>query len=260
MVDPLQLSLTDRWGIQWALTRNAPGKVGVDLMGPVGLASPIQVTARQTTSQVGVSPVSWRTGQMEATWKLGFRADAEPLSEIWSLFLRGLTPLVPATLRATIPKRGTLSCPIVRTSEDPEPDKSPYTPGLPSLKVDIPVTSYQGCWHGETVSHRGASTLANSGDLPTWPVVQWSGANASVTAPGIGEVALPDTGGRTAVLETDPAFASRVTVDGVDAPDLWRGMRGRLFPAPVDAHSTARWSFDGCVGRLTSRHSHMWRW
>ncbi|WP_291478501.1 hypothetical protein [Corynebacterium sp.] len=259
-MDQMQVDLTDRWGIQWALTGNAPGRPGVHLMGPVGLASPIQVTARQTTSQVGVSAVSWKSEQMEATWKIGFRGDDQPLSETWAMFLRGLTPLVPSTLRVKVPKRGILTCPVVRTSVDPEPDKSPYTRGLKSLIVDIPVTSYQGCWHGETVSHRGPSTLANSGDLPSWPVVQWSGAGASVTAPGIGEVALPDTGGRTAVLETDPAFASRVTVDGVDAPDLWRGMRGRLFPAPVDAHSTARWTFDGCVGRLTSRHSHMWRW
>jgi hypothetical protein len=259
-MDLLQVSLTDRWGIEWALTRGAPGQRGVYLMGPVGLASPIQVTARATTSQVGVTPVSWKADQMEATWKLGFRADSAPLLEVWSLFLRGVTPLVESTLRVTHPSRGTLTCPIVRTSEDPAPDKSPATPGLPSLTVDIPVTSYQGCWHGETNNYQGASTLGNSGDLPSWPVVQWSGAGASVTAPGIGRVVLPDAGGRTAVLNTDPALASQVTVDGVDAPDLWRGMRGRLFPLPVEPHSTATWSFDGCVGRLVSRHSHMWRW
>lgn len=259
-MEQLQVSLTDRWGIQWGLTGGAAGRSGVYLMGPVGLASPIEVTARQTTQQVGVTPVGWTAQQMDATWKLGFRGDDDPLYEVWSLFLRGLTPLVPSTLRVTNPARGTLTCPVVRTSEDPQPEKSPYTAGLRSLTVDIPVVSYQGCWHGETVSHRGESVLANSGDLPAWPVVQWSGAGASVTAPGIGTVPLPDTGGRVAVLETDPAVASRVKVDGVDAPDLWRGMRGRLFPLPVDAHSTARWTFADCVGRLTSRHSHMWRW
>lgn len=259
-MDLLQVSLTDRWGIEWALTRGAPGKPGVYLMGPVGLAAPIQVTARATTSQVGVTPVSWKADQMEATWNLGFRADDAPLAEVWSLFLRGLTPLVPSTLRVTHPSRGTLTCPIVRTSEDPAPDKSPFTPGLPSLKADIPITSYQGCWQGEANSYEGERIVANSGDLPAWPTVQWSGAGASVTAPAIGKVALPDTGGRVAVLDTDPARASKVTVDGVDAPDLWRGMRGRLFPLPVEPHSTATWTFDECVGRLVSRHSHMWRW
>lgn len=260
MTDQIQVSLTDRWGIQWALTRNAPGRIGVDIMGPVGLATPVERTTRSTTSQVGVTGTSWRAGQMEATWKLGFRGDDAPLSEVWSMFLRGLSPFSPSVLRVTHRGRGTLTCPIVREADDPEPEKSPYTSGLRSLTVDVPVVSDQGCWHGETVSHHGVSTLSNTGDIDSWPTISWSGAGASVTAPGIGEVPLPDTGGRTAVLETDPAFASRVTVDGVDAPDLWRGMRGRLFPLPVSAHSTTRWTFDGCVGRLTSRHSHMWRW
>ncbi|MGP9758851.1 hypothetical protein [Corynebacterium sp. AOP12-C2-36] len=261
MAEPMQISLTDRWGIQWALSDTAPGRKGAVLMGPVGLASPIQVTARQTTSQVGVSPVSWKTEQMEASWSLRLhREETDDLMETFSLLMRGVTPLAESILRVTHRGRGTLTCPIVRTSVEPDLEQSPDSIRLPWLDVDFDVTSYQGCWHGETVSHHGGSTLANAGDIPAWPVVQWAGANASVTAPGIGEVPLPDTGGRTAVLDTDPAFASRVTVDGVDAPDLWRGMRGRLFPAPVDAHSTARWRFDGCVGRLTSRHSHMWRW
>jgi hypothetical protein len=259
-VDQLQVSLTDIWGVQWALTRGAPGRPGVYLMGPVGLASPIEVTARATTSQVGVTPVGWKAEHMETTWDLGFRGDDEPLLEVWSLFLRGLSPLQESTLRVTLPSRGTLSCPLVRTSEDPEPEKSPATPGLPSLQVQVPVTSWQGCWHGETVAHRGESVVANAGDLPAWPTIRWSGSGASVTAPGIGKVPLPDAGDRVAVLETDPAVAARVRVGGVDAPDLWRGMRGRLFPLSVPGFGTARWSFDGCVGYLTSRHSHMWRW
>lgn len=261
MAEPMQISLTDRWGIQWALSDTAPGRKGVSLMSPVGLASPIQVTARQTTSQVGVSPMSWKAGPMEAPWSLRLhREGGADLRESFYMLIRGVTPLVESTLRVTHPGRGTLTCPIVRTSDPVDPEQAPDSIRMPWLDIDFDVTSYQGCWHGETISHRGVSTLSNTGDLDSWPVVEWSGAGASVTAPGIGEVALPDTGGRTAIMETDPAFASRVTVDGVDAPDLWRGMRGRMFPAPVDAHSTAKWTFDGCVGRLTSRHSHMWRW
>lgn len=260
-MDHLQVSLTDRWGIQWALTATAPGMKGVELMGPVGLASPIERTARATTSQIGVTQTGWKADQMEATWDLRFSPEnGKSLMEIWSLWLRGVTPLVPSTLRVTHPNRGTLTCPIVRVSEDPAPSRSPDSDRTPSLQVDIPVISDQGCWHGETKSHRGVSTLANAGDLPAWPVVEWSGSGAYVVAPGIGKVPLPATGGRKATLETDPARASRVQVDGVDAPDLWRGMRGRLFPVPVDAHSTAKWEFSGSIGRLTSLHSHMWRW
>lgn len=259
-LDDLQVSLVDRWGIQWALTRGAPGRTGVYLMGPVGLASPIEVTARQTTQQIGITPVGWTAAQMSTTWDLGFRGDDTTLLEVWSMFLRGLNPLVPSTLRVTMKSRGTLECPLVREAQDPEPDKSPATIGLKSLQVQVPVISYQGCWNGETLSYRGPSVLANSGDLPAWPTVRWTGAGAAVTAPGIGRVPLPDAGSRAAVLETNPEVASRVTVDGVDAPDLWRGMRGRLFPLPVGGFSTAQWTFDGCVGSLTSRHSDMWRW
>ncbi|GEM_PF-5679502 len=256
------VSLVDPWGTEWALTRGAPGRTGVYLMGPVGLQTPVEHTARSTSQQIGATPIGWAADQMKATWKLGFRGDdGDDLLKVWSKFFRGFGPFDACELRSTLREKGTLTCPVIRGSEDISPEKSPATIGLPSLQIDAPVISFQGCWHGETTTYTGTNQIvANPGDLPTWPLIQWKGSGAFVTAPGIGRVALPNTGTRLAELDTDPENASRVRVDGTDAPDLWRGMRGRLFPTPVERQSEAVWGFEKCTGLVTPRYTTMWRW
>lgn len=252
------VTLHDRHGVPWALTRGAPGRSGVDLMGPVGLRTKVEVHTRSTTQQVGASPIGWVGDPMEATWRLGFHAEEDPLPEVHGLFDRGVSPLVDCLVDVTLPGKGTLQAPVRVDLGDVE--KSPATPGLMGLVVDATVKSLQGCWLGMPVEYEGLSLVQNRGDLPVWPQVHWAGAGASVTAPGIGRVPLPNTGGRLAVLDTSPETASRVQVGGVDAPDLWRGMRGRFFPLPVEGFSHAEWRFDRCVGVVRSAHSTMWGW
>lgn len=252
------VSLTDIHGTKWALTRGAPGRSGVDLMGPLGLRTKFTVNARSTTQQIGATMTGWSGDPMESTVKLGIHAEDTPLIEVHARFERGVAAVQESLLDVTVDGKGTVQAPVLVSLTDP--DKSPATPGLMGVHVDATMKSLQGCWLGLPEEHTGQVLITNPGDLPIWPTVRWTGADAAVTAPGIGRVMLPNAGGRVAELETNPEVASRVRVDGMDAPDLWRGMRGRLFPLPIPGFSTATWAFDGCVGITRSAHSTPWRW
>ena len=149
--------------------------------------------------------------------------------------------------------------------------KSPLYPGhgkgtgtIPAntgKMVDVPVVCYEGCWRGETTRHTGEVVIHNPGDLPLWPRVRWQGNGVTtVTAPGVGQVELPRTGNRLAVLDTDPAKASMITVGGEPAPDLWRRLRGRVFPQPIPPGGRATWVFGGgATGMVTPLFTSMWR-
>lgn len=252
------VSLTDIHGTPWALTRGAPGRSGVDLMGPLGLRTPITVNARSTTQQVGATMTGWSGGPMESTVKLGIHAEDAPLAEVHGLFERGVSSRIEATLDVTLPNKDTVRAPVLISLTDAE--KSPATAGLHGIHIDATMKSLQGCWLGLPEEHTDRSIIYNPGDLDIWPTIRWTGAGKSVTAPGIGVVPLPNAGSRVAELETSPEVASRVRVDGVDAPDLWRGMRGRLFPLPIKATSSEEWTFSGCVGITRSAHTNPWRW
>lgn len=260
--DLYQVSLTDAHGVQWALTRYAPGRKGMWLMAAPDLAAAVEVNARATTDQVGATPVGWHIDPMEGSLKLGFHVEDAPLVEAWSSFVRGFTAFEPSVLHSVLPGRSVQSCRVWLKGEMPEPERSPATPGLRSFEVDVPIISYDGCWRGETTRYTGKNVVVrNSGDLPLYPLVRWSGSGAWVTAPIIGRVDLPDTGTRIAVLDTTPAKSTKVTVDGEPAPDLWRRLRGQVFPLPVPPYSTASWGFHGgAVGLCTPLSTTRWRW
>lgn len=255
------VSLDDSAGVTWALTRYAHGRRGMWLMGPPELSAKVDVKTRATTTQVGATPIGWSIDKMEGSLKLGFHAEDAPLAESWRLFVRNVTPFDESVLRVVVPGKTALSCRLLVKDRVPDPGVSPATLGLRSFTVDVPVVCYEGCWRGETTRHTGEVVIHNPGDLPLWPRVRWQGNSAvTVTAPGVGQVELPRTGNRVAVLDTDPAKASMITVGGEPAPDLWRRLRGRVFPQPIPPRGKATWVFGGgATGMVTPLFTSMWR-
>ena len=255
------VSLTDIHGTEWSLTRGAPGREGLILMGPPNLQSDIDVKEQAPVGQIGARMVGWSAGKMSGDMDLLIQSTKnEALIEVWSLLNRGLSTFTPARLRVRTPQYGVAMCGIVLDGGMPMPKKSPGTPGLQTLEANLKLVSFDGCYRSETHRVTGEAKLNNPGDLPLWPRVEWTGSGAVVTAPGIGAVKLPDTGSKKAVLETDPSTGSRITVDGQDDPVLWRKMRGQFFPLPVQPFSAGDWTFTKCHGVYESLHTNPWRW
>lgn len=270
MPAPFTLSLEDTYGTLWALTAGAPGRSGVWVTGPPDLRTPIKRTARATTRQIGQTVVGWFADAMEGELPLAIRGDDESLWETFRLLQRGLSPFEDSTLIAGIDSAGELTCPIRLTSSLPMPDKkSPATVGIKQVDISVPVWSQDGCWKTPPIRFDATATTGttitrqfiNNGDLDAELAVEWTGSGAWFEMPDpVGRVDLPDTHGRKAVLDCDPAMAAQVTVGGAPSPTLWREMRGRLLPSMATPRSTTTWKFHNCVGVFRERHTTMWRW
>lgn len=263
------VTMTDSVGEQWALTDGAPGRSGVWLMGPPDLQSKVIAGVRSTTRQIGGRATGWAIDPMVGTLKLGLwdEVGAGHLP-VWSPLMRGLSMFDDCELTVVTPGHGDA---VTRFRVDgalPMPDRSPANRDSPAFEVSVPVVSYEGCWSGDrVVSTAPVTTWENLGDLPARGLVRWSGPGASVrirergSAFDTGVVSLPTApAGKQAELDLDPAVASRVQVDGVDHPGLWRAMRARFFPEIMPGHEVEVILTGVAEVDLAARMTSPWRW
>lgn len=267
-MDGYAVTLTDSRGEQWALTDGSPGRSGVWLMGPPDLRAEVTSGVRATTQQIGARVTGWAIDPMVGTLKLGLWDEKRAGHlEAWSRLARGLSVFADSELAVVTPGHGDA---VTRFRVDgglPMPDTSPANCD-PLFEVDVPVISYEGCWRGDRWVVSEASTeWVNRGDLPARALVRWSGAGASVRVREVGGafdtgvVALPPApAGAVAELDLDPAVASRVQVDGVDHPGLWRAMRARIFPEIMPGQEVVVSLTGEAEVDLSARLTTPWRW
>lgn len=256
---PFKLSLVDTRGVMWALTRDAPGREGLWASKGLDLRAAVQHGSRATTTQVGETFTGWAADKMEGSLEVAVvSTSTESLWEVWQQFHAGLNPTIPAKLVAGTHNGFELSTEVFIPSFQ-VPDKSPATPGLTRVDTSLELVSMLGCWVTRPkVLPTGPQQLRNRGSFPLWPKVLWRG-ESEVRAPGGVTVKLPDTRGKAALLDTDPAVAGKIVVDGVVDRLLWIGMRGQYFPTPVAPGELQTWEVRG-GGRLIvqEKYSTMW--
>ncbi len=88
------------------------------------------------------------------------------------------------------------------------PDVAPE--GEPLLEVEIPLVSFDGVWRSPP--KRGAS-IVNDGDVPIYPMIEWSGASASVRWPSGFDTVLPAVASLS-TLDTSPWGGFTVRTQG----------------------------------------------
>lgn len=217
----------------------APARTGVELAG-------FSFEAMTGTMTVRISD-RWRDEGLEDTGRLFRRWRAA-----WSPFADG-----ELLLRS---EEGPLLRTRARLSGATEtPVKSPRSVGTVSLVTSVEVSCHDGVWLGAPERHFYTAQLLNMGELDGYPRVEWSGAGAKVTGPGLPTITLPTTTS-PAVWHTDPATGGLVTIDGAPATALRRQLRGRVAPVPIPPGRSATWSFTGCVGVLEPLFCDPWRW
>lgn len=260
-----QASLTDINGAQWALTDDAPGQTGAWLMGPPGLKTPVTVTSRATTTQIGATPSGWSGDPMEGTLKVKLWNEGDGLLRRWLELQAGFSTFEDAELLMRTPGFGDATALLRLNGDFPDPEVSPASHNLQELDIEIPVKAWAGCWFADQTVATDTLTWTNDGDLPARGLVTWTGVGATIRlrdAAGsfdTGPITLPATP-VPAVLELDPGVASRVTINGEDAPDLWRAMRARIFPE-IHPHMTVLVDLTGDAEiDLTARLTKPWRW
>lgn len=256
-------------GSEWHLDGSGCGRQGVFLVKVDGLVGSAEVATSPGPGRVGVKSTGLPTmpafeGALEVA--ITGEVEHEPVDlpgtvarwrRAWSGSTDG-TLMVQADGEPAWFTSARLSEPM------PSPSESPYRRGLSLQTMTVDVECRDGVWVSQehripTTSGAGVE-LWNFGELPMWPVVEWSGTR-TVVAPGVDPVALPSTA-MVARVNTDPASGTVITVDGEPDPNLWSQLRGRSFPVPVPAGGMSTWTVNGGAAALLTRARALdpWRW
>lgn len=247
-------------GSHWRLAGDSEGMEGVivrdgGLQGMVGEVETYTAPGAQSTgARVTGLDVEPMTGTLTYIADpifvpLGDRIGEEPehAAALYRAWRRAwsLNPYRTGTLRLS-PSGGDTLTTTVRAASFPGPSDSPDSPNADWLEGEVDVISDLGVWLAGRVAPGPGEVWVNSGDLPVWPTIEWTGSGQSLTAPGLSDpIPLPAAGARVCKYDTDPATGGLVTdtETGETVSALWRQMRGARPPWPIEpGGSNTGWS------------------
>lgn len=254
-------------GPLWELAGDRGGSQGVilgNITGLVGSASASTTTApgRVGVVRTGVPVVPVMSGTLQVVISGADASPRRPTPGVLRQWRRSWSHLAAGELWIGSPETAIWRAAVRLVDPLPPPVNDPFDhPGQRHI-MELAIESESGCWIGppETVTGGGGPvTLHNVGDLTAWPVVEWTGAGRTITAPGIEPLTLPTTS-KVARIDTNPATGTVITVDGQPDPGLWSQLRGRSFPGGIPAGGHAEWAFSvGTTATVTPRALDPWR-
>lgn len=249
----------------WQLASGAQGVHLLSLDGLVGSVSEATTTApgRVGVIRTGAPVVPPMTGTIKVSLRGADASPAAPTPGVLRAWRRAWSHLVAGELMLGS-SESTLLRAAVRLAEPlGPPAHDPFDLPFAQHELSLSVVVDAGCWSAAPETYSGSGqpvVVANRGDLVAWPAVEWAGAGRSITGPGVAPLALPPTPGG-AVIDTDPATGTVITVDGEPDPDLWSQLRGRSFPVGVPARGRSTWTFSpGTTATVTPRVLDPWSW
>lgn len=247
-------------GSYWRLAGDSEGRDGVIVRdgGLEGLVAEVETYTAPGAQSTGGRVTGMDVEPMSGTLTyiadpifvpLGERVGQEPVhtAALYRAWRRAwsLNPHRTGTLYLS-PSGGETLTTTVRAASFPGPSDSPDSPDAGWLEGDINVVSDLGLWLAERIGVQPGEVWINSGDLPAWPTVEWSGSGQSLTVPGLSApIPLPAAGARVCRYDTDPATGGLVTdvATGETVSALWRQMRGARPPRPIEpGEGTSGWS------------------
>lgn len=145
--------------------------------------------------------------------------------------------------------------------------KSPYTPGIPSVEVEVGLLLNEGVWYGSPVKPEPAAggyvAYHNPGDLDAYLELELlPGATArTFRVRDKPSVVLPTvTSARTMSLDPGDAFKITDPVTGALDQTAWTSLRGRTIPGRVPAGGTVEVLMSSTVNAtLTPMYLSPWR-
>ena len=253
------LSYTGVDGSYWRLAGDAEGRDGVLVPegGLDGLVASVEAYTAPGSTSTGGRVTGLDVEQLEGTISYlvdpifvpaNERVGQEPehsaaLYRAWRNAW-SLNPHRTGTLRLR-PSDGDTLTTTVRAASISSPEVSPdhNSPGW--LEGEINVIGDLGVWLAGREIVPDGSVFVNTGDLPLWPTIEWSGSGQSLTVPGLSApILLPAAGARVYRYDTDPATGGIITdaETGEVATQLWRQLRGARPPRPIEpGQSTDGW-------------------
>ncbi|MBB1033400.1 hypothetical protein G6031_03215 [Dietzia sp. CQ4] len=265
----------------WRIAGDGEGREGVVVVaeGLEGLVAEVKVHTEPAAAATGMRPLGFDVEEMNGTLSylvgddflaadsgLGYGPDVvDAIYRRWRAAWT-LNPLHPAgggLLTAHAPGKPALST-RVRATKMPGPERSPDAPSGDWVAGEMDIVSDSGIWVGEDEPVAPGRVWRNSGDLPVYPQIHWTGSGKSFTPPGLSTpVALPSTS-TPLVLDTDPATGGVIRADtpggALDHP-AWRAMRGRRVPRPVEIGGTTDgWVLGGCTMSCRVLVIDPWAW
>lgn len=249
-------------GTRWDFGMSEDSR-GVVLMSPALVAAVDRSTTGRSTGS-GVVVRAQTLPNMSGTLRFLLTSDPSrnvTLGDVVDGFADAWSPWRDGRLFVHDSRGSEWTAPVRLAESWPVTDRSPVTPGLYRLELDLPVWSQEGCWTGREQVMSGASvTVVNRGAFPLYPRVRWSGSGQSVTLPSGVTVPLPSVS-VPHFITTDAGDGFRVTdAAGAEATSVWSAMRGRSVAGRVDPGESTTWRMTSGVSLyVTELTDNPWR-
>lgn len=233
-------SMVDWRGELWDFTADWVAGIksgGID--GLTGSLSDVAVTPLGVGGQVVVSQ---EPAPIQGSLTFHCRGEGDrDAGQVYADLRRAFSPLRgrESTLRVVSPT-GEADLRVRRGGAMSDPVEDPSWSDM-VLSVQVPVVADEGVWWLPPVVLFGEAPVVNSGDVPVFVTVGWSGAGGQVTMPSGATFTLPPVQ-ETRYLHLSRRRSLSVTDGGGVRDDvLWRQLRG-LAPevVPVGAQRTFR--------------------
>lgn len=237
MADRYELTWISPSGQEWELT-SLDWVAGIRAGGIEGLVGEPTDVAVSTPGEAGQVLDSQEYPAMRGTLRFAVRGDGEKSADdVWAELRQSFRHKQYGTLILRGSAYGNLSAATRRGGVIPPPLVDPASEEV-ILDVDVPVISDEGCWWTDTLTGTGTVTVSNSGDVPVYVKIRWSGSGGVVTLPSGATFTLPATP-IPRILHLSSAQSLVVLTDsGVVDPILWKQVRGVALPELVPAEES----------------------